>query len=131
MLAKFRINMHTSYLTITQYQTNFFLGELSEIDECETISSVTGRENGSDAGTHITQGRRQSLMSMTSLDDLYDKIPNQYISTIRGKRDSDPMPSDELLSMMQLSAGERNCNMSISSEVHNAELMIRYYFISS
>ena len=118
-------------MTITQYQTNFFLGELSEIDECETISSITGRDNGSDAGTHITQGRRQSLMSMTSLDDLYDKIPDQYISTIRGKRDSDPMPSDELLSMMQLSAGERNRNMSISSEVHNAELMIRYFFISS
>ena len=64
-------------------------------------------------------------MSMTSLDDLYDKIPDQYISNIRGKRDSDPLPPEELVTMMQLSSVERNRNMSISSEVHNAELMIR------
>ena len=101
------------------------LGELSEIDECETMSSVNGCDIHGDAGVEMSQSRRQSMMSMTSLDDLYDKIPDQYISNIRGKRDSDTLPPDELLTMMQLSSGERNRNMSISSEVHNAELMIR------
>ena len=100
-------------------------GELSEIEECETLSNITGIDNGSDCGTHISKGRRQSLVSMTSLEEMYDTIPTQYISTLHGRRESDAMPPDELLSMMQLSAGERNRNMSISSEVHNAELMIR------
>ena len=100
-----------------------FTGELSEIDECETRSSVA--EGCNETANDVNHSRKQSLMSMTSLDDLYDKIPDQYISTIRGKRDSDPMPTDDLLTMMQLSSGERNRNMSISSEVHNAELMIR------
>jgi len=62
---------------------------------------------------------------MTSLEEMYDTIPTQYISTLHGRRESDAMPQDEFLSMMHLSAGERNRNMSISSEVHNAELMIR------
>ena len=84
-----------------------------------------------DWSTHnIKGGRRESLISMaTSLDDMYDKIPSQYISTLSAKRESDSAmlgaPSDEFYSILQLSAGERNRQMSISSEVHNAELMIR------
>ena len=101
-----------------------FLGELSEIDECESISNI----NGSICGNETTTGRRESLISMSSLDDMYETIPSQYISTLHGKRESDSMlgsPPDEIYNMMQLSAGERNRQMSISSEVHNAELMIR------
>jgi hypothetical protein len=86
------------------------------------MSNITGLDTGSECGTHVSRGRRQSLLSITSLEEMYDTIPTQYISTLHGRRESD---ADEFLSMMQLSAGERNRNMSISSEVHNAELMIR------
>ena len=109
----------------------FYIDKLSEIDECETMSNATNaHENGSLCSTYImNRGRRESLMSGASLDEMYDTIPSQYISTLHGKRESDGFiqcsPPDELYNMMQLSAGERNRNMSISSEVHNAELMIR------
>ena len=43
------------------------LGELSEIDECETMSSVNGCDIHGDAGAEMSQSRRQSMMSMTSL----------------------------------------------------------------
>ena len=69
------------------------------------------------------------LLSATSLDDLYETIPAQYISTLYGKRESGTLhgaSAGEVYNMMQLSAGERNRQMSISSEVNNAELMIRY-----
>ena len=82
-------------------------------------------DNRSDCGTNVSKSRRQSVVSITSLEDLYETIPKQYISTLHGRKESDTMPPDEFFSMMQLSAGERNRNMSISSEVHNAELMIR------
>ena len=82
-------------------------------------------DNRSDCGTNISKSRRQSVVSITSLEDLYETIPKQYISTLHGRKESDTMPPDEFFSMMQLSSGERNRNMSISSEVHNAELMIR------
>ena len=106
----------------------YYTGELSEINECESILSGSGCSNGEGSMYEGSKARRESLVSMTSLDDIYETIPAQYISTLYGRGEMDTGPgatANEVYSMMQLSAGERNRQISISSEVNNAELMIR------